>query len=46
MVRFTTNGQVFELEPVIRRYLQGSSAYAEAGLRPPKDSNEPEFLQS
>ena len=40
MLRFTANGQVSALESVIRQYLKEAMAHAEAGLRPPRDSNE------
>src|SRR3569833_2126245 len=33
LVRFTANGQVAELEPVIRAYLQEAIGYADKGLR-------------
>jgi len=37
MIRFTGNDQVAALEPIIRSYLEEAMAYAEKGLKPPKE---------
>tara|TARA_R110002020_G_scaffold47651_4_gene135581 strand:- start:652 stop:1275 length:624 start_codon:yes stop_codon:yes gene_type:complete len=37
MIRFTSNEQVEEREATIRAYLQEAMAYAEQGLKPPKE---------
>ncbi len=39
MIRFTDNGQVAALENTIRSYLLQAMSYAEAGLKPPKDTS-------
>jgi len=38
MIRFTDNGQAAALENTIRAYLLEAMGYAEAGLKPPKDT--------
>ncbi len=43
MIRFTSNAQPRELEPIILAYLDEAKGYAEAGLRPPKDDSEPDL---
>lgn len=40
MIRFTENGQVALLEPVISSYLKEAMGYAEAGILPPKTDQE------
>ena len=40
MIRFTTVGQVGEMEPVIRGYLRQLMGHAEAGTKPPKVKRE------
>jgi uncharacterized protein YdeI (YjbR/CyaY-like superfamily) len=40
MIRFTAVGQVGEMEPVIRAYLQQLMDHAEAGTKPPKVEHE------
>ena len=40
MIRFTDAAQVTALEPVIRSYLMEAMAYAEAGLKPPRDARQ------
>lgn len=37
MIRFAGNDQVAALEPIIRSYLEEAMAYAEKGLKPPKE---------
>ncbi|MBC7283757.1 YdeI/OmpD-associated family protein [Hoeflea sp.] len=37
MIRFTRNDQVGEMEGIIRAYLAEAMAYAEQGLKPPKE---------
>lgn len=37
MIRFTSNGQVADMEGIIRAYLEEAMAYAEQGLKPPKE---------
>lgn len=39
-IRFDTNDGPAELEVVIRTYLEEAKAYAEAGLKPPKDESD------
>jgi uncharacterized protein YdeI (YjbR/CyaY-like superfamily) len=39
-IRFTRHGRVIELEPVIVSYLREAMAYADAGIRPPKEAAE------
>lgn len=39
MIRFTDNSQVAAKEGTIRAYLQEAMVYAEAGLKPPKDTS-------
>ena len=43
MIRFTSNAQSREMEPIILAYLEEAKGYAEAGLRPPKDNSEPDL---
>jgi uncharacterized protein YdeI (YjbR/CyaY-like superfamily) len=43
MIRFTDNAQVAAMEKTIRSYLEEAMAYAEAGIKPPKDANEIEL---
>lgn len=43
MIRFAEAGQVARLEAVIRAYLREAMAYAEAGIKPPKDQSELEL---
>lgn len=43
MIRFTSNDGVVAMEPVIRAYLEEAKGYAEKGMRPPKDNNEPDL---
>jgi len=43
MIRFTSNDQPRDLETVILSYLDEAKAYADAGLRPPKDDSEPDL---
>ncbi|MFO0885328.1 MAG: YdeI/OmpD-associated family protein [Pirellulales bacterium] len=38
MIRFTDNAQVNQMEAVISLYLQEAMAYAQAGIKPPKES--------
>ncbi|MEO0982457.1 MAG: YdeI/OmpD-associated family protein [Pseudomonadota bacterium] len=38
MIRFTDNGAVAALAPAIRAYLKEAMAYAEAGIKAPKDT--------
>ena len=40
MIRFADNARVAALEPVILSYLNEAMAYAEAGLKPPKEAIE------
>ena len=40
MIRFTDDTQVADMEPIIRSYLQEAIAYAEAGIKPPKQKTE------
>ncbi|MDP3524766.1 MAG: YdeI/OmpD-associated family protein [Hoeflea sp.] len=37
MIRFTRNAQVSEMEATIRAYLEEAMAYADQGLKPPKE---------
>ena len=37
MFRFTENGQVTKMEPIIKSYIQEAKKYAEAGIKPPKE---------
>ncbi|MEZ5777934.1 MAG: YdeI/OmpD-associated family protein [Paracoccaceae bacterium] len=39
-IRFSDNGQVARIEPVIRSYLEEAMAYAKAGVKPPKEEME------
>lgn len=43
MIPFTDYARVLELEPVIRSYLKEAAGYADAGLRPPKQTDELEL---
>lgn len=43
MIRFTDNAQVAAMEGTIRSYLQEAMSYAEAGIKPPKDTGEIEL---
>ncbi len=43
MIRFTGNGQVERLEPVILSYLAEAKDYAEKGLKPPKQEADIEY---
>ncbi len=43
MIVFRDNAEVAGLEPVIRAYLAEAMAYAEAGVRPPRDEHEREL---
>ncbi len=43
MIRFTGNGQVAEMKPVIMTYLAEAMGYAEAGLKPPKEQHDLEL---
>jgi len=43
MFRFTDNAQVTAMAPTIRRYLAEAMGYAEAGLKPAKDTSEIEL---
>jgi uncharacterized protein YdeI (YjbR/CyaY-like superfamily) len=38
MIRFADNDRVLDLEPVIRSYLMEAAAYADAGIRAPKEN--------
>ncbi len=40
MIRFTENGQVSKIAPIIRAYLKEAMGYAEAGIKPPKEKTE------
>ncbi len=40
MIRFTDNGQVAVMAPVVRAYLAEATGYADAGLLPPKEAME------
>lgn len=39
-LRFTDNAQVAQREPVLRAYLAEAMAYAEAGIKPPKEEGQ------
>lgn len=43
LIRFTDNDDVVKLEPVIRSYLHEAMGYAEAGVRPPKETRDLEL---
>ncbi|WP_230374312.1 YdeI/OmpD-associated family protein [Pontivivens ytuae] len=43
MIRFTSNDAVAGMAAVIRAYLDEAKGYAAAGLRPPKNTSEPEL---
>jgi uncharacterized protein YdeI (YjbR/CyaY-like superfamily) len=43
MIVFRDNAEVARLEPVIRAYLAEAMAYAEAGVKPPRDEHEREL---
>lgn len=43
MIRFSSNGQVAELETTIRAYLDEAKGYAASGRKPPKDDSEPDL---
>ena len=43
MIRFTTNGQVSVMAPVIRSYLDEAKGYAAAGKKPIRDESEPDL---
>lgn len=43
MIRFTDNAQVAVMETTIRSYLEEAMTYAEAGIKPPKDTSEIEL---
>jgi uncharacterized protein YdeI (YjbR/CyaY-like superfamily) len=43
MIRFTDNAQVAAMEKTIRSYLEEAMTYAEAGIKPPKDTSELEL---
>lgn len=43
MIRFEAASDVAELEGTVRSYLQEAMEYAEAGIRPPKDTTELEL---
>lgn len=43
MIRFTTNNQVAKMKPIIESYLAEAMAYAEAGIKPPKQQGELEL---
>lgn len=45
MIRFTANEDVEKLAPAIRAYLGEAMAYAEQGIKPPKDDREPDLPQ-
>jgi uncharacterized protein YdeI (YjbR/CyaY-like superfamily) len=42
-LRFTDNAQVVQREPVLRAYLAEAMAYAEAGIKPPKEEGQLEL---
>lgn len=50
MIRFTKNTKVGEMEPVIVSYIEEAVGYAEAGIKPPKETGElelpDEFLEA
>ncbi len=37
MFRFTDNNQIAGMEPIIKAYIEEAKAYAEAGIKPPKE---------
>ena len=39
MIRFTENGQVSEMEAIIKSYIKEAKGYAEAGIKPPKEQS-------
>lgn len=39
MIRFTDSSQVAVMEPIVRAYLQEAMGYAQAGIRPPKETH-------
>ena len=39
MIRFTKNDQVAKKKPIIESYLREAMAYADAGIKPPKQQN-------
>lgn len=43
IIRFTAHSQVVDLEPSIRAYLKEAMGYAQAGIKPVKDSREPDI---
>lgn len=43
MIRFTDNAQVAAMETTIRSYLIEAMGYADAGIKPPKDTSEIEL---
>lgn len=43
MIRFTGVEQVVALEPTITAYLNEAMAYAQAGIRPPRDNSAPDL---
>ena len=43
MIRFTDSAQVVAMEGTIRSYLKEAMSYAEAGIKPPKDTSEIEL---
>ena len=43
MIRFSDSAQVVALEPAIRAYLAEATAYAQAGIKPPKQPSEIEL---
>lgn len=43
MIRFTDSAQVTALEETIRAYLREAMSYADAGIKPPKDTSELEL---
>ncbi|WP_373353125.1 YdeI family protein [Pseudoroseicyclus sp. CXY001] len=42
VIKFTEPGAAAGMAPVIRAYLDEAKGYAEAGLKPPKDEDEPD----
>ena len=42
-MRFASEGDVAEREPIIRAYLAEAKSYAEAGLKPERDDSEPDL---
>lgn len=43
MIRFTSNGQVAEMETTVRAYLDEAKDYAASGRKPPRDDSEADF---